>query len=65
MNINKVFHHSKELTLQCAQTVEQNVWVKVWWLAGDCEGKFSVRNQLLSRAKCFADIFKKLFTDER
>jgi hypothetical protein len=60
MNINKVFHHNKELTLQCAQTGEQNVWVRVCWLAGDCDVKFSVENQLLSREKCFAGILKKI-----
>jgi hypothetical protein len=64
MNIDKVFHHTKELTVQCVQTAEHNVWVRVCWFAGRCEGKFSVENQLLSRANGFAGIFKKLFADE-
>jgi hypothetical protein len=64
MSIDIVLHHSKELTAQCTQTGEHNVWVRVCWLAGQCEGTFSVENQLLSRAKCFAGIFKKLFADE-
>ena len=41
-----------------------NVSVRVWWLAGQCERKFSIENQPLRRAKCFADIFKKLFIDD-
>jgi hypothetical protein len=60
MNIDKVFHHNKELTVQCAQTGERNVWVRVCWLAGQCEGTFSVENQLLSRAKGSASI-KKIY----
>jgi hypothetical protein len=64
MNIDKAFHHNKELTVQCVQTAEHNVWVRVCWLAGQCEGKFSVENQLLSRAKGFAGIFKKLFANK-
>jgi hypothetical protein len=64
MDTDKVFHHSKELTVQWAQTGEHNVWVRVCWLAGHCEGQFSVENQPLSRAKCFAGILKKIFADE-
>jgi len=36
MNIDIVLHHSKELTVQSAQTAERNVWVKECWLAGQC-----------------------------
>ena len=36
MNIDIELHHSKELTVQSAQTAERNVWVKECWLAGQC-----------------------------
>jgi len=55
MNTDIVFHHSKELTVQYAQIGEHNVWVTVFWLAGQCEEKCSVENQPLNRAKCFAE----------
>jgi hypothetical protein len=60
MNIDKVFHHGKELSVQCVRTGEKNVWVRVCWYAGQCERKFSVENQLLSRGKLSASIKKYL-----
>jgi len=59
MNIGIVFHYSKGLTVQCVQIRQHNVWVRVCWLVGQCEGKCRVENQPLSRAKCFDEIKKK------
>jgi len=56
-NIDIDIHHSKELTVQCAQIGEQNVWVTECWFAGQCERKFSVTTRAAIRSKCFDVIF--------
>jgi len=47
-NIDIVFPHSKELTVQCTQTGKNNVCVTDCRFAGLCERKFSVQNQPLT-----------------
>jgi len=64
-NIDIVFHHSKELTVQCTQTGENNVCFRECRFAGLCEREFSFQNQTLSLAKCFASFFKSKFVDEK
>jgi hypothetical protein len=39
MKIDRVFKQGKDLIVQ---TAEHNIWVKVCWLAGQCERTFSV-----------------------
>ena len=63
IDIDIILHHSKELTVERTQIGEHNVWVRVCWLAGQCEGKFSIQNQPRRRAKCFTGISKKTFVD--
>jgi len=46
-NIDIVFHHSKELTVQCTQTGENNVCFRECRFAGLCEREFSFQNQTL------------------
>jgi len=66
MDIDTVFHLSREVTVQCAQIGEHNVWVRVCWLAGQYEGKYSVQNRTFRTAKCLSDIQKKkIFIDEK
>jgi len=62
-NIDIDIHHSKELTVQCAQIGQQNVWVTECWFAGQCERTFSVTTRAAVRSECFDVInnsFKKL-----
>jgi len=56
MDIDIVLHNSKEMTVQCAQIEEHNIWVRECWFWRQCERKYSVENQTFRRAKSFVGI---------